>query len=126
MRECAANTQQVDSVMDKLCMRLRNGTRWEMKAPLMNKLERVYLADPRFGESNRSRALGMRADGVREMIERGIAESELRQMPAPLLEEMYYRLGSAVYYYIEDHPEQAEDEALWARIYESLRGCLGA
>ena len=126
MRECAANTQQVDSVMDKLCMRLRNGTRWEMKAPLMNKLERVYLADPRFGESNRSRALGMRADGVREMIERGIAESKLRQMPAPLLEEMYYRLGSAVYYYIEDHPERAEDEALWARIYESLRGCLGA
>lgn len=126
MRECAANTQHVSSVMDKLCMRLRNGTRWEMKSPLMNKLERVYLADPRFGESNRSKALGMRADGVQEMIEHGIAKGELRAMPAPLLEEMYYRLGSAVYYYIEDHPEQEVDEELWARIYESLRGCLGA
>lgn len=125
MRACAANTDQVSGVMNKLCIRLRNGTRWEMQSPMMNRFERVYLADPRFGESNRSKALGMCADGVQEMIEQGIASGELRSMPAALLEEMYYRLGSAVYYYIEDHPEQEEDEALWSGIYKSLHGCLG-
>ena len=43
-----------------------------------------------------------------------------------MLIEMYIRFGSAVYYYVEKHPEDAENEALWLQIYASLRGCLAA
>lgn len=123
---CQANTDEVDGALDKLCQRLRNGTRWEMECPLKNRLERVYLAHPRFGESVRSRVLGMQVEGVAQIMEQGVASGELRNLPVRLMEEMYYRLGSAVYYYIEDYPEAAEDEALWAKIGDSLRGCLGA
>ena len=123
---CGAQVDQAVSALDKLCQRLRNGTRWEMECPLKNKLERVYLAHPRFGERERSKALGMRAQGVQEIFAEGIASGELRNLPAPLMEEMYYRLGSALYYYLEDHPEAADDEALWAGFTDSLRACLGA
>ena len=68
----------------------------------------------------------MRAQGVEEIFKDGVASGELRPLPASLMEEMYYRLGSALYYYLEDHPEDAEDEALWAEFAISLRACLGA
>lgn len=123
---CGAHVDEVSSALDKLCQRLRNGTRWELECPLKNKLERIYLAHPRFGERERSKALGMRAQGVEEIFAQGIANGELRNLPAALMEEMYYRLGSALYYYLEDHPEAAEDEALWAEFARSLRACLGA
>lgn len=123
---CGAHVDEISSVLDKLCLRLRNGTNWELKCPLKNKLERVYLAHPRFGERERSKALGMRAQGVEEIFAQGIASGELRSLPAALMEEMYYRLGSALYYYLEDHPESAQDDALWAGFTESLRACLGA
>ena len=38
---------------------------------------------------------------------------------------MYIRFGSAVYYYIEKHPDEAESEELWDQVFASLRGCLG-
>ena len=123
---CSAHVHEASSALDKLCQRLRNGTRWEMECPLKNKLERVYLAHPRFGERERSKALGMRAQGVQEIFAEGIASGELRNLPAPLMEEMYYRLGSALYYYLEDHPQAAGDEALWEGFTRSLRACLGA
>ena len=123
---CSAHIHESSGALDKLCQRLRNGTRWEMECPLKNKLERVYLAHPRFGEWERGKALGMRAQGVQEIFAEGIASGELRNLPAPLMEEMYYRLGSALYYYLEDHPDAAEDEALWEEFTKSLRACLGA
>lgn len=123
---CGAHVDEVSGALDKLCQRLRNGTRWELECPLKNKLERVYLAHPRFGERERSKALGMRAQGVEEIFAQGIASGELRNLPAALMEEMYYRLGSALYYYLEDHPEAMQDEALWEAFSQSLRACLGA
>lgn len=122
---CGAHVDEVSGALDKLCQRLRNGTRWELECPLKNKLERIYLAHPRFGEGERSKALGMRAQGVEEIFAQGIAGGELRNLPAALMEEMYYRLGSALYYYLEDHPEAAQDEALWEAFSQSLRACLG-
>ena len=122
---CGAHVDEVSGALDKLCQRLRNGTRWELECPLKNKLERVYLAHPRFGERERSKALGMRAQGVEEIFAQGSARGELRNLPAALMEEMYYRLGSALYYYLEDHPEAARDEALWKAFSQSLRACLG-
>lgn len=123
---CRAHVDHVEGALDKLCLRLRNGTRWELESPMKNKLERIYLAHPRFGESIRSKVLGMRVDGVEEIIVQGVKRGELRDLPVRLMEEMYYRLGSAVYYYIEDYPDAAEDETLWKKIEQSLRGCLGA
>ena len=123
---CGAHVDEVSGALDKLCQRLRNGTHWELECPLKNKLERVYLAHPRFGERERSKALGMRAQGVEEIFAQGIASGELRNLPAALMEEMYYRLGSALYYYLEDHPEAVQDEALWEAFSQSLRACLGA
>lgn len=123
---CSARVDEVQGALDKLCLRLRNGTSWELECPLKNKLERVYLAHPRFGERERSKALGMRAQGVTEIFTRGIASDELRDLPPTLMEEMYYRLGSALYYYLEDHPEAAKDESLWDGFTQSLRACLSA
>lgn len=122
---CVANLEEADGAIDKLCLRLRNGTAWEMKSPLKNKLERMYLADPRFGEKDRSHVLSMEVSGVPEIMKTGIARGELRDMPVQLMEEMFYRLGSAVYYYIEDHPEEMDSGALWAEVEKSIRGCFG-
>ena len=122
---CSAHVDEAYGALNKLCQRLRNGTRWEIECPLKNKLERVYLAHPLFGERERSKALGMRAQGVQEIFANGVRSGELRNLPAPLMEEMYYRLGSALYYYLEDHPESVEDETLWEGFTQSLRACLG-
>ena len=53
---CSAHVDEVYGALDKLCQRLRNGTRWEIECPLKNKLERVYLAHPLFGERERTLA----------------------------------------------------------------------
>lgn len=126
VKACGAGIEEMSGALDKLCQRLRNGTRWEMESPMKNRLERVYLAHPRFGERERSKALGMRAQGVAEIFAQGIASGELRNLPAALMEEMYYHLGSALYYYLEDHPEAEQDEALWKGFINSLRACLGS
>ena len=123
---CGAHVDEVNGALDKLCLRLRNGTNWELECPLKNKLERVYLSHPRFGERERSKALGMRAQGVAEIFSQGIESGELRNLSPALMEEMYYRLGSALYYYLEDHPEAAKNETLWDGFTRSLRACLGA
>ena len=94
--------------------------------PADDQFERVYLADPRFGERIRGKVLGMRVDAAEQIIVKGIASGELRDIPIQLAEEIYYRFGSAVYYYLADHPQEAENEALWEKIYASLRGCIGA
>ena len=123
---CGAHVDEETGALNKLCLRLRNGTRWEQESPMKNRLERVYLAHPRFGERQRSKALGMRAQGLEEIFQQGAASGELRNLPLALMEEMYYRLGSALYYYLEDHPEAAQDETLWEAFSKSLRACLGA
>lgn len=122
---CVQDVEGVSGAIDKLCLRLRNGTAWEMKYPLKNKLGRLYLADPRFGEKDRNDVLSMEVAGVTQILEDGIRSGELRGMPVKLMEEMFYRLGSAVYYYIEDHPQELHNEGLWQEVEKSIRGCLG-
>lgn len=121
---CAAHTKQVTSVLDRLCMRLHNGMRWELAAPEKNRLVRIYLAHPRFG--GKANMIGQCTESVQGLMDEGVAAGELRPLPAPLLEQMYIHFGSAMYYYVTAHPEAAEDEALWQGIAASLRGCLGA
>lgn len=122
---CGADTEGLTGALDQLCLCLRSGTRWEMAAPLKNRLVRAYLTHPRFARNVRRVVEGLNTEPLRIILEQGIAQGELRRMPVELLEEMYIRLGSAVYYHLEKHPEEAEDEALWAQIFASLRGCLG-
>lgn len=126
VQACGAHVDEVQGALAKLCLRLRNGTNWELECPMKNRLERVYLAHPLFGERERSKALGMRAQGVTEIIEQGIKSGELRDLPPTLMEEMYYRLGSALYYYMEDHPKAIKDETIWGGFTKSLCACLGA
>lgn len=126
VRECSANTEAIPGILDKLCLRLRNGTRWELASPLKNQLVRVYLAHPHFREKVKNKVVDRCTDSVEALVAQGAASGELRDMPPALLEEMYVRFGSAVYYYMADHPEQAENEALWENICASLHGCLGA
>lgn len=123
---CSADTDGLSSALDELCRRLRNGTRWEMAAPLKNRLVRAYLTHPVFSQNVHSVIEGLNTETIDSIIRRGVEQGELRAMPVNLLEEMYIRFGSAVYYHLDKHPEDAENEALWAQIYASLRGCLGA
>lgn len=123
---CSVDTDGLSSTLDELCRRLRNGTRWEMAAPLKNRLVRAYLTHPVFSQNVHSVIEGLNTETIDSIIRRGVEQGELRAMPVNLLEEMYIRFGSAVYYHLDKHPEDAENEALWAQIYASLRGCLGA
>ena len=68
---------------------------------------------------------GLNTQPLESILRRGAAAGELRAMPIDLLAEIYIRFGSAVYYYIEKHLEEAENETLWEQIYASLKGCLG-
>lgn len=126
LNACGNDTETLSSSLDKLCRRLRNGTRWELAAPQKNRLVRAYLTHPRFSRSIPHVVEGLNTQQLEVILQQGIADGELRPLPIDLLAEMYIRYGSAVYYYIERHPEEAENEMLWQQIYESLRGCLGA
>lgn len=123
---CSHDTEQLSSTLDKLCHRLRNGTRWELAAPLKNRVVRAYLNHLRFNRNSGKVVEGQDMQYLEPILKQGVLAGELRPLPVELLAEMYIRFGSAVYYYIERCPEQAENESLWQQIYESLRGCLGA
>lgn len=123
---CGQDTENLPSALERLFRRLRNGTRWELAAPLKNRVVRAYLNHLRFNKSIRRVVDGQDTQELEPILQQGVADGELRAMPIDLLAEMYVRFGSAVYYYIERNPEQAENEGLWQQIYESFRGCLGA
>lgn len=126
LNACGQDTQALSSTLDRLCLRLRNGTRWELAAPEKNRLVRAYLTHPRFSRSIPRVVEGLNTQQLEGILQQGVADGELRPLPIDLLAEIYIRFGSAVYYYIERHPEDAENEMLWQQIYESLRGCLSA
>lgn len=126
LNACGNDTEALPSTLGKLCLRLRNGTRWELAAPLKNRLVRAYLTHPLFSRNVPRVVEGLNTQTVEFILQQGVADGELRPLPVDLLAEMYIRFGSAVYYYIEKHPEELENEALWKQIFASLRGCLSA
>lgn len=124
LQACGVDTEERLSVMEKLCRRLRNGTRWELAEPVKNRLVRAYLTHPVFGKQVENVVESLNTQALTPIFQHGIASGELRALPLALLMEMYIRFGSAVYYYIENHPEDAENETLWQAIYASLKGCM--
>ena len=124
LQACGVDTEERLSVMEKLCRRLRNGTRWELAEPVKNRLVRAYLTHPVFGKQVENVVESLNTQALTPIFQHGIASGELRALPLALLMEMYIRFGSAVYYYIETHPEEAENETLWQAIYASLKGCM--
>ena len=124
LQACGVDTEERLSVMEKLCRRLRNGTRWELAEPVKNRLVRAYLTHPVFGKQVENVVESLNTQALTPIFQHGIASGELRTLPLALLMEMYIRFGSAVYYYIEKHPEDAENETLWQAIYASLKGCM--
>ena len=124
LQACGVDTEERLSVMEKLCRRLRNGTRWELAEPVKNQLVRAYLTHPVFGKQVENVVESLNTQALTPIFQHGIASGELRTLPLALLMEMYIRFGSAVYYYIEKHPEEAENETLWQAIYASLKGCM--
>ena len=124
LQACGVDTEERLSVMEKLCRRLRNGTRWELAEPVKNRLVRAYLTHPVFGKQVENVVESLNTQALTPIFQHGIASGELRALPLALLMEMYIRFGSAVYYYIEKHPEDAENETLWQAIYASLKGCM--
>ena len=124
LQACGVDTEERLSVMEKLCRRLRNGTRWELAEPVKNRLVRAYLTHPVFGKQVENVVESLNTQALTPIFQHGIASGELRALPLALLMEMYIRFGSAVYYYIEKNPEDAENETLWQAIYASLKGCM--
>lgn len=124
LQVCGVDQEEALGVMEKLCRRLRNGTRWELTEPMKNRLVRAYLTHPVFGKRVANVVEGLDTQALTPIFRQGVGAGELRPLPLELLAEMYIRFGSAVYYYIEKHPEDAENETLWQQIYQSLRGCM--
>lgn len=122
MRRCCEGIDPCAPVPDQLSQRLRNGMRWELEAPLKNRLVRVYQAHPQFNAALPDCPWA----SIGQLMEQGLAAGELRPLPQELLGELFTHFGSAVYYYIAAHPHLAEDEALWENIRAGLRGCLCA
>ena len=86
----------------------------------------MYLTHPLFGKRVENVVEALNTQALMPIFQQGIAEGTLRALPLDLLMEMYIRFGSAVYYYIEKHPEDAENETLWQDVYASLKGCMAA
>lgn len=124
LEACGVDHDEPLNAMDRLCERLRKGTRWELAEPTKNQLVRAYLTHPVFSKRAGHVVESLNTQALMPIIEQGVSAGELRPLPPDLLMEMYIRFGSAVYYYIEKHPEAAEDETLWQDIYASLRGCM--
>lgn len=126
LHACGVDAEGAMTVLERLCCRLRSGTRWELAEPQKNRLLRAYLTHPTFSRNVPRVVEGLNTQALEPVLEQGVAAGELRPLPVELLAEMYIRFGSAVFYYIEKHPADMDNEALWAQVFRSLQGCLGA
>ena len=101
-----------------------NAVRWALANPEMSRIERMILASPRY-QHGRYCEQKRQAAHVDKILREGVEKGELRRMPPQLMGEIFFGIGRALLDHMNEHPEDVDDQALWAQCFDSIRGCLG-
>lgn len=122
----AEGIDELSSVVDKLCRRCYNLTKHALYHPEIARVNSGYCNLPvnmaKYGSS--FRRCFRHYEVVMSMIEAGLANGELRQMPAELLGEFFAKIATVPYTYVRKDPKYMEDKKFWADIYAIIRCAL--
>ena len=121
---CQEGLDEIHGSLDKLCRRVENAVRWALANPEMSRIERMILASPRY-QHGRYCEQKRQAAHVDKILREGMEKGELRRMPPQLMGEIFFGIGRALLDHMNEHPEDVDDQALWAQCFDSIRGCLG-
>lgn len=122
----AEGIEELPNVVDKLCRRCYNLTKHAHQYPDIARVNAGYCNLPvnmaKYGGS--FRGCFRHYEVVMSMIETGLANGELKQMPAELLGEFFAKIATVPYSYVRKDPKYMEDEKFWAGIYDVIRCAL--
>ncbi len=122
----AEGIDELPGVVDKLCRRCYNLTKYALHHPDVVRVNGAYQQLP----ANMTKYEGSfrgtfrHYEVVMSMIETGLANGELKQMPAELLGEFFSKITTVPYIYVQKNPEYMENEKFWADIYDMIRCAL--
>lgn len=122
----AEGIDELPGVVDKLCRRCYNLTKYALHHPDIARVNGDYQNLPvnRAKYEYSFRGNFRHYEVVMSMIETGLANGELKRMPAELLGEFFAKIATVPYIYVQKHPEYMEDEKFWAGIYDMIRCAL--
>lgn len=121
---CQEGLDEIPGALDKLCRRVENAVRWAVANPEMSRIERMILASPRY-QHGRYCEQKRQAAHVDKILREGVEKGELRNMPPQLMGEIFFGIGRALLDHMNEHPEDIDNQALWAQCFDAIRGCLG-
>lgn len=124
LEACQQGLDELPGAIAKLERRLENVTRWALKNPRLIRMERLYCTSPVFGKSSRYQHQYLHFEAVDRIIRDGLEAGELKQLPSPLLGEMFFGIGAAALNYLTETPEAIDDDDFWRACRECVAGCL--
>ena len=121
---CREGLDQLDSAIQKLERRLENVTRWALANPAKIKMERLYFGSPKYGRQGRYQNQKLHFQAVDQIMRQGLASGELKELPSPLLGEIFFGIGEAVLNYLTENPQKLNDRGFWHICGQMIAGCL--
>lgn len=119
-----AGLEALPTAMDKLCQRARSAIGWRLAHPREAAIESMYFTAPRFGGRMRYSRQFLHSAAIDQIVEAGIKNGEFKELPIPMLGEVFYGIARAMLYHFEQFPEQLADEVFWAQCRLIFEGAL--
>lgn len=122
---CDRGLELLESATEKLCLRMENAIRFALEHPAEATIERMYLSSPVYGSMGSGYAdQKLQFQSVDAIMRNGVERGELKDLPTPLLGEIFFGIAAAFYFYFNANPDLAEDPILWEKSRQSVRDCL--
>lgn len=123
---CQVGLEECSCSLEKLCRRAENAIRWAIRNPGESQIERMYFSSAHPGNHSRYSCQYLHFDAVEAIVAEGLFKKELKDLPSPLLGEMFYGIAGAVLNYVEAYPELVDNKDFWLKCRESIVNCLQA
>lgn len=121
---CDANLDEEQTILQKLFKRMQNAIYWAISHPEESKIERMYLRSSRFIAGYRYENQQNHYQVVDKMLCQGVESGELKQLPTPLLGEIFFGMGAAFLFFFEANPEMLHEEEIWQQCRQMVIDCL--
>ncbi len=122
---CDVGLETEITVLAKLCKRMHNAINWSIAHPLETKIERLYLKSVKYSAGYGYQNQMNHYQIVDSIICQGIENGELKTLPAPLLGEIFFGIGSSFLSFYENNMDLYQDaymvEQMETVVYDSLK-----
>lgn len=122
---CNAGLTKEKGAVNKLCRRLDNIMDFAMNHPREAQIEHLYLTERKYSREQYRIQENLYAD-IEAVIQEGIADGELRDMPAFLLGRIYYGLAATLYLTLLERNEPWHGSEIRSQCHQLVRDCLAA